>query len=196
MNSPKNITAVSGIDAFDHLIESLISVKFDTTNLELCNRGIESIWKSLPRILKEKDTLVDRKIMLLGSGAAGKAIHYTGCGICHCIAHTLGSLSKVPHGTAVAYGLLNTIEPVLKYNQDLLKRFKGSLGNLSLDSLINNIKDWIINLDIDYSLIEGKINFNDFIKIYFLNDNESMRINTFYQPDKHDLKKLLNTLWN
>ena len=134
--------------------------------------------------------------MLLASGLAGKAIHYTGCGICHCIAHTLGSLTKVPHGIAVAYGLMNTIEPVLKHNKELLNRFKGLLENTSLISLAQNIQDWISNLDIDYSLIEKKINFNEFEKIYFLEDNKSMRDNTYYQPNSDDIKILLQGLWN
>ena len=88
--------------------------------------------------------------MLLSSGLAGKAIHLTGCGICHCIAHTLGSLTKIPHGTAVAYALLHTIEPVLYYEQDLLKRFKGPFNNFSTKLLAKNIQDWINNLRINY----------------------------------------------
>ena len=134
--------------------------------------------------------------MLLASGMAGKAIHFTGCGICHCIAHTLGSITKVPHGVAVAYGLLYTIEPVLKYKKDLIQRFDRPFKGLSCNSLIDLIQDWIINLKIDYKLIEGKINFEEFIKIYFLDDNQSMRNNTFFQPKESDLKILLKNLWN
>ena len=64
--------------------------------------------------------------MLLGSGIAGKAIDLTGCGICHCIAHTLGSLTNVSHGVAVAYALFHTIEAVLHLNQIFPKDFKGN----------------------------------------------------------------------
>ena len=38
--------------------------------------------------------------------------------------------------------------------------------------------------------------FKEFINIYYLNDNKSMRDNTFYQPSKSDLKILLDGLWN
>ena len=192
---PKEITISSGVDAFDHLIESLISLKFDKKNINLCNIGMETIWNSLPKLLVNNN-IKERSDMLLASGLAGKAIHYTGCGICHCIAHTLGSLTKVPHGIAVAYGLMNTIEPVLKHNKELLNRFKGSFENISLISLIQNIQDWISNLDIDYSLIEKKINFKKFERIYFLEDNKSMRDNTYYQPNSADIKILLKDLWN
>ena len=193
---PKKMTIASGVDAFDHLIESLMSVKFNHDNIELCNKGMNIIWDSLPKLLSNKNNIADRKKMLLASGMAGKAIHFTGCGICHCIAHTLGSITKVPHGVAVAYGLLYTIEPVLKYKKDLIQRFDGSFKGLSCNSLINLVQDWIINLKIDYKLIEGKINFEEFIKIYFLDDNQSMRNNTFFQPKESDLKILLNNLWN
>ena len=127
---------------------------------------------------------------------AGKAIHFTGCGICHCIAHTLGSLTTVPHGTAVAYSLLHTIEPVLKYNQDILKRFSGSFESSSSIRLAKKIQNWVFNLKINYDLIEKKINLDEFLKIYFLEDNKSMRDNTYYQPSKFDLKSILQGLWN
>ena len=193
---PQEITNYSGVDAFDHLIESLMSIKFDKNNLELCNKGMEVIWDSLPKIEKDNDNIENRTNMLLGSGMAGKAIHFTGCGICHCIAHTLGSLTKVPHGVAVAYGLLHTIEPVLKYNQDLLKRFRGPLESSSPILLAKKIQNWVTNLRINYDLIEKKINLDEFLKIYFIEDNKSMRDNTYYQPSKFDLRTILQGLWN
>ena len=173
-----------------------MSLKFDFQNLELCNQGMETIWYSLPNLLKNKNDLKERTNMLLGSGIAGKAIHFTGCGICHCIAHTLGSLTTVPHGIAVAYGLFYTIEPVLKNNHDLLRRFHGPFKNISAASLAKNIQDWLSSMLINYDIIEKKINFEEFIKIYYLDDNKSMRDNTYYQPSKSDLKILLKSLWN
>jgi alcohol dehydrogenase class IV len=196
LDLPANITVASGVDAFDHLIESLMSLKFDLQNLDLCNQGMETIWYSLPNLLENINDYNERTNMLFGSSIAGKAIHFTGCGICHCIAHTLGSLTKVPHGIAVAYGLFHTIEPVLKNNYDLLKRFQGPFKNLTAVSLAKNIQDWLSSMQINYDLIEKKINFEEFINIYYLNDNKSMRDNTFYQPSKSDLKILLDGLWN
>ena len=195
LDLPLEITNYSGVDAFDHLIESLMSIKFDKANLELCNKGMEVIWNSLPEVEKHSDNIAIRTNMLLGSGMAGKAIHFTGCGICHCIAHTLGSLTKVPHGVAVAYGLLHTIEPVVRYNKDLLDRFRGPFVGLSAEELAKKIKDWIKRLEINFEIIENKVDFNKFIEVYYLKDNESMRNNTYYQPSKNDLKILLNKLW-
>ena len=40
------------------------------------------------------------------------------------------------------------------------------------------------------------INFDEFIKIYYLENNKCMRDNTYYQPAESDLKMLLQTLWN
>ena len=193
---PESIAIASGVDAMSHLLESLMSLKFDSQNLDLCNVGIESIWFSLPKLIDDKQNIEERTNMLLGSGIAGKAIHFTGCGICHCIAHTLGSMANVPHGIAIAYGLLHTIEPTLKYNQDLLSRYKGIFENLTSDSLAKKIQDWVYNFNINFDLIEKKIDFDNFIKIYYLENNKCMRDNTFYQPTKSDLKILLKTLWN
>ena len=193
---PENITVASGVDALNHLLESLMSLKFDSQNLDLCNLGLESIWFSLPKLIDDKKNIEERTNMLLGSGIAGKAIHFTGCGICHCIAHTLGSMTNVPHGIAIAYGLLHTIDPTLKYNQDLTLRYKGVFENLTTDSLTQKIQDWLNNFKINFDLIEKKINFDEFIKIYYLEDNKCIRDNTYYQPTESDLKMLLKTLWN
>ena len=193
---PTNITIACGVDALSHLLESLMSLKFNYQNLDLCNLGIKSIWFSLPKLIDNKKNIEERTNMLLGSGVAGKAIHFTGCGICHCIAHTLGSMTNVPHGVAIAYGLLHTIEPTLKYNQDLLSRYKGFLKNLTSDSLAHKIQNWLNNLNINFDIIENKINFDEFMKIYYLEDNKCMSDNTYYQPTKSELKILLKTLWN
>ena len=85
---------------------------------------------------------------------------------------------------------------VLKSNYDLLNRFEGPFKNLTASSLAKNIQDWLSSMLINYDIIEKKINFEEFIKIYFLEDNKSMRDNTFYQPSKSDLKILLESLWN
>jgi alcohol dehydrogenase class IV len=191
----KNITIASGVDALSHLLESLMSIKFDSQNLDLCNSGIKSIWFSLPKLIEDKKNIVERTNMLLASGIAGKAIHYTGCGICHCIAHTLGSMTKVSHGIAIAYGLYHTIEPTLQYNQGLLSRYKGIFENSTPDSLTQKIQNWLNNFKINFDIIENKINFDEFMKIYYLEDNKCMRDNTFYQATDSELKNLLKTLW-
>ena len=193
---PKDITLSSGIDAFDHLIESLMSKKIDGNNLDFCNYGLNITWKGLTNLNESLNNFNERTNMLLGSGIGGKAIHFTGCGICHCIAHTLGSLTRVPHGVAISYALFHTIEPVLKYQDELLSRFKGCFENTSAVSLSKLIQDWISGFEIRYGLIEKKICFDKFIEIYYLDNNKSMRENTYYQPTKSDLKILLSSLWN
>ena len=70
------------------------------------------------------------------------------------------------------------------------------MKNLSSQSLTKKIQDWLYNFNINFDLIEKKIDFDKFIKTYYLEDNKGMRDNTFYQPTKSDLKILLKTLWN
>ena len=69
-------------------------------------------------------------------------------------------------------------------------------NNLTTDLLSKKIQDWILNLKINFDSIEKKINFDDFIKIYYLEENKCMRENTYYQPTESELKYLLKTLWN
>ena len=73
---------------------------------------------------------------------------------------------------------------------------KGVFKNLTSDSLTQKIQDWLNHFKINFDLIEKKINFDEFIKIYYLEDNKCIRDNTYYQPTESDLKMLLKTLWH
>ena len=52
-----------------------------------------------------------------------------------------------------------------------------------------------MNLNINFKLIENKIEFDKFIEIYKLNDNKSMLDNTYYHPTEFELKSMLKNLW-
>ena len=121
--------------------------RFSNSHYATRHQGVSNetalIITNIKTILKNNDNIENRTNMLLGSGIAGKSIYFTGCGICHCIAHTLGSMTNVPHGIAIAYGLIHTIEPKLKYNLDLLSRYKGVFENLSSNALTQKIQDWV-----------------------------------------------------
>ena len=64
LDLPPDITLASGVDAFDHLIESLMSLKFDSQNLDLYNQGMETIWHSLPNLLKNRNNYIVAKVRL------------------------------------------------------------------------------------------------------------------------------------
>ncbi|MDV3429427.1 MAG: bifunctional acetaldehyde-CoA/alcohol dehydrogenase [Bacillota bacterium] len=113
MNMPKGLTAASGIDALTHGIEAYVSVLASEYTNGLALEAIRLIFKYLPDAYNNGTTDVKaREKMAHASCMAGMAFANAFLGVCHSMAHKLGSVHHVPHG--VANALL--INEVIKYN--------------------------------------------------------------------------------
>ncbi len=113
MNMPKSLTAASGIDAVTHAIESYVSTLATEFTDGLALQALKSIFKYLPIAYNEGATNIEaREKMAHASTLAGMAFANAFLGICHSLAHKMGSFHRVPHG--VANGIL--INHVIKFN--------------------------------------------------------------------------------
>ena len=113
MNMPRGLTAASGIDALTHAIEAYVSVLASEYTNGLALESIRLIFKYLPDAYNNGTTDVKaREKMAHASCMAGMAFANAFLGVCHSMAHKLGSVHHVPHG--VANALL--INEVIKYN--------------------------------------------------------------------------------
>ncbi|MFA6940385.1 MAG: bifunctional acetaldehyde-CoA/alcohol dehydrogenase [Clostridiaceae bacterium] len=113
MNMPRGLTAASGIDALTHGIEAYVSVLASEYTNGLALESIRLIFKYLPDAYNNGTTDVKaREKMAHASCMAGMAFANAFLGVCHSMAHKLGSVHHVPHG--VANALL--INEVIKYN--------------------------------------------------------------------------------
>ncbi len=110
---PAGLCSASGIDALTHAIEAYVSAL--ATNFTNSNslEAIKLIFRYLPRSFKEgKNDPIAKEKMHYASTIAGMAFANSFLGICHSMAHKLGSAFNIPHG--VANALL--INQVIKYN--------------------------------------------------------------------------------
>ena len=106
---PKKLTAYSGIDALVHAIEAYVSVMATDFTNGLALEAIRIIFKYLPASFAEgAENLKAREKMAYASTMAGMAFANAFLGVCHSMAHKLGSLYQVPHGLANAI-LLNEV---------------------------------------------------------------------------------------
>ena len=113
MNMPRGLTSASGIDALTHAIEAYVSVLASEFTNGLALEAIRLIFKYLPMAYNEGTTNVKaREKMAHASSMAGMAFANAFLGVCHSMAHKLGSMHHVPHG--VANGLL--INEVIRFN--------------------------------------------------------------------------------
>lgn len=110
---PAGLCAASGIDALSHAVEAYVSAL--ATNFTNSNslEAIKLIFRYLPRSFKEgKNDPIAKEKMHYASTIAGMAFANSFLGICHSMAHKLGSAYNIPHGIANAL-LLNQ---VIKFN--------------------------------------------------------------------------------
>lgn len=113
MGIPKKLTAWGGIDALTHAIESFVSVCATEYTRGLSLEAIRILFKYLPRAYKNgaSDPKAREKVHY-ASTIAGMAFANAFLGICHSMAHKLGSTFHVPHGLANAM----LISHVIRYN--------------------------------------------------------------------------------
>ncbi|SHH32233.1 acetaldehyde dehydrogenase [Caloranaerobacter azorensis DSM 13643] len=113
MNMPKGLTAASGIDALTHAIEAYVSVCASEYTNGMALEAIRLIFKYLPQAYNDgPNNIKAREKMAHASTMAGMAFANAFLGVCHSMAHKLGSMHHIPHG--IANALL--INEVIRYN--------------------------------------------------------------------------------
>ncbi len=113
MNAPKGLTAASGIDAVTHAVEAYASMLATDYTDGLALRSLKMIFEFLPRAYDNgpRDP-VAREKMANAATIAGMAFANAFLGVCHSMAHKLGSFHHLPHGVANAL----MIDEVLRFN--------------------------------------------------------------------------------
>ena len=113
MNIPKGLTSASGIDALTHALEAIASMMATDYTDGLALKATKLIFNYLPRAysLGGHDAEA-REEMANASTLAGMAFANAFLGVCHSMAHKLGSYHHLPHGVANAL----MIEQVIRFN--------------------------------------------------------------------------------
>lgn len=113
LNMPKKLTAYGGIDALTHALESYVSVLATEFTEGLALEAIKLLFDYLPSAYKNGATDPEaREKVHYAATIAGMAFANAFLGVCHSMAHKLGSTFHVPHGLANAL----MISHVIRYN--------------------------------------------------------------------------------
>ncbi|MFP4661682.1 MAG: bifunctional acetaldehyde-CoA/alcohol dehydrogenase [Halanaerobiales bacterium] len=113
LSMPAKLTAYSGIDALVHAIEAYVSVFSNEYTRGLALEAIRLIFKYLPSSYENgADNRKAKEKIHYAATTAGMAFANAFLGICHSMAHKLGSAFKLPHGLANAL----LINEVIRYN--------------------------------------------------------------------------------
>lgn len=101
VTQPARVTAVTGIDAIAHAVESSVSRKAAEVSRAYSLASFRLLAAGFPLVMREPGSLVARSLMQLGSSLAGVAIENSMLGAAHSAANPLTAHFDVVHGVAV-----------------------------------------------------------------------------------------------
>ena len=125
MSIPKGLTSCSGIDAMSHALEAIASVMATDFTNGIAKEAARLIFEYLPRAYeKGAHDAEARERMANASCMAGMAFANAFLGVCHSMAHKLGSYWHIPHGMANSLML----EEVIRFNSSEAPAKVGCTG--------------------------------------------------------------------
>ena len=101
LSVPKNLTAITGIDAFSHAAESYVSRLAMPVTEQFAIKAIELVGESLEIAVNSLDNLLAREKMQLASTMGMVSAGNAQNGLAHAIAMPLAAKFKLSHGLAV-----------------------------------------------------------------------------------------------
>jgi alcohol dehydrogenase len=113
---PPHLTAATGMDALTHAIEAYSCLQKNPFSDAYAQTSIQLVSEHLTKVVKNGNDKQGRYLMAFASTAAGVAFSNSMVGAVHGLGHTVGAISHVHHGMAMAILLPH----VMQYNLDKL----------------------------------------------------------------------------
>ena len=125
---PAKLTAATGMDAMSHAVEGLFSNLRNPLSDAYASEAIRlvSIW--LPRSLEKPDDLNARGQMLMAANMAGTCFSNAMVSLNHAMAHSLGALYHIHHGTLNAVLLPHTMREFIDVAGERLSVVARAMG--------------------------------------------------------------------
>jgi alcohol dehydrogenase class IV len=124
---PPRVTAMTGVDAMVHAIESFTGrLKKNPISDALALKALELLSANLLTAVQNGGDLDARRAMLQGAMLAGMAFANSPVGAVHALAYPLGGHFNVPHGLSNAL----VLGPVLNFNLAEAEGLYGELGRV------------------------------------------------------------------
>lgn len=147
---PPRVTALTGIDAVSHAIETFVTKRRNPMSLAFSREAWWLLSLGLPRVFHEPDNLELRAAVQLGACFAGLAIENSMLGAAHALANPLTATYDIAHGEAIALMLPHVIwhngRHVRSWYADLLHSTHARNGHVSAKDEIAGLTDFVISL--------------------------------------------------
>jgi alcohol dehydrogenase len=109
ISQPKSVTAMTGIDAIAHAIESFVCTKRNPFSTMCSLASFRYLEENFETVLRSPSDLAARSAMQVGAHLAGMAIENAMLGVCHSCANPLTAHYGVTHGIAIGVMLPHVI---------------------------------------------------------------------------------------
>ena len=204
MTLPKKATASTGIDALCHAIEAYTCIQKNPLSDAYAISAIKIIMDNIEIAVKNGENKKARLSMANASLMAGISFSNSMVGLVHAIGHSIGAVSKVPHGDAISI----LLPYVMEYNFDVVKEEYAKIALYTIPEecinkseeeravlLIGKVKSLIKKLNeetgLPKRLKDVKINKNDFEKIAQTSINDGAIIVNSKKADIIDILIIL-----
>lgn len=101
LTQPPQVTALTGIDALSHAVETWVSRPRNPVSMMASEQAWQLLTENIGRVLDDPTDLVARGGMQLGAAWAGLAIENSMLGVAHALANPLTARYGTPHGQAI-----------------------------------------------------------------------------------------------
>jgi len=125
VSQPVKVTAITGIDALSHAVESYVTSKRNPLAQMFARTAWQLLEGQLPKVLRQPTNLDARGAMQLGAHLAGMAIENSMLGACHACANPLTAHYGITHGVAI--GIL--MPHVIRFNAPAVGALYGDLAH-------------------------------------------------------------------
>ena len=123
VSQPPLVTALTGIDALSHAVESYVTSKRSPVSQMFAREGWRLLEVNLEKVLQNPRDLEARGAMQMGAFLAGTAIENSMLGVCHACANPLTAHYGITHGLAIGIMLPH----VIRYNAPTVEHLYGDL---------------------------------------------------------------------
>jgi alcohol dehydrogenase len=133
VSQPGKVTALTGIDALSHAVESFVTTKRNLLSQSFAHAAWRLLESNLESVLKDPNNLEARGAMQLGANFAGTAIENSMLGVCHACANPLTAHYGLTHGLAIGIMLPHVIRFNASEVGDLYTELAGEADLLDGD---------------------------------------------------------------
>ena len=149
LSLPPHLTAATSMDALTHAVEAYSCLQKNPFSDAYAEVALKLIGENITKAVQDGSDIDARYQLALASTAAGVAFSNSMVGAVHGLGHTVGAISHVHHGVAMAILLPH----VMRYNSPLVKHLYADLlawvapdrftVNLTIEQASKQMIEWI-----------------------------------------------------